>query len=246
MPEFLNMTHIGLKMLMAKEEIDIVSQAEGIPVSMKYGKRDCLPCSMSCMTCSRSCLFHLMLLIGVLVTPHSLWPFTREQMLPTLHGPLWFPCTLSTPLSIVSSLNSPMFICLLPVPYLIHFYNIALKIEHYITSIFWHMGNLEKGMPIHSSILAWRISWAEEAGSLQCVGSRRIRHDWATNSTTIKSSLHSFNPPFHTLPFPLRFLILQTPHSHLSAQLCGFESIWWCSSIPCPLPPWYTTSTPYP
>ena len=119
MPEFLNMTHIGLKMLMAKEEIDIVSQAERIPVSMKYGKRDCLPCSMSCMTCSRSCLFHLMLLIGVLVTPHSLWPFTREQMLPTLHGPLWFPCTLSTPLSIVSSLNSPMFICLLPVPYLL-------------------------------------------------------------------------------------------------------------------------------
>ena len=151
MPELLNMTHIGLKMLMAKEEIDTVSQAERIPVSMKYGKRDCLPCSMSCMTCSHSCLFHLMLLIAVVVTPHSLWPFTREQMLPTLHGPLWLPCTLSTPLSIVSSLNSPMFICLLPVPYLIHFYNIAFKIEHYITSIFWQSRNVIWGI--------WRREW---------------------------------------------------------------------------------------
>lgn len=65
-----------LKILMAKEEINTVSQAERIPVSMKNGKMDCLPCSMSCLTCSSSCLFHLMLLIGVLVTAHSLCPFT--------------------------------------------------------------------------------------------------------------------------------------------------------------------------
>ena len=242
MPELLNMTHIGLKMLMAKEEIDTVSQAERIPVSMKYGKRDCLPCSMSCMTCSHSCLFHLMLLIAVVVTPHSLWPFTREQMLPTLHGPLWLPCTLSTPSHVYLFIASP-----LPDSLLQHcIQNRTLYYIYILTVKKCHMGNLEKGMAIHSSILAWRISWAEEAGSLQSVGSQRIRHDWAANSTIIKSSLHSFNPPFHTLPFPLRFLIFQTSHSHLSAQLCGFESIWWCSSIPCPLPPWYTTSTPHP
>ena len=29
---------------------------------------------------------------------------------------------------------------------------------------------LEKGMAIHSSILAWRISWAEEPGKLQSLG----------------------------------------------------------------------------
>ena len=29
---------------------------------------------------------------------------------------------------------------------------------------------LQKGMPIHSSILAWRISWTEEPGRLQSMG----------------------------------------------------------------------------
>ena len=36
---------------------------------------------------------------------------------------------------------------------------------------------LEKGMAIHSSILAWRISWAEEPGRLQSVASQRAGRD---------------------------------------------------------------------
>ena len=36
---------------------------------------------------------------------------------------------------------------------------------------------LEKGMVTHSSILAWRVSWTEEPGELQSIGSQRIRHD---------------------------------------------------------------------
>ena len=39
---------------------------------------------------------------------------------------------------------------------------------------------LEKGMATHSSILAWRISWTEESGRLQCMGSQRVKHNWAT------------------------------------------------------------------
>ena len=35
---------------------------------------------------------------------------------------------------------------------------------------------LEKEMATHSSILAWRIPWAEEAGGLQSQG-RRVGHD---------------------------------------------------------------------
>ena len=31
---------------------------------------------------------------------------------------------------------------------------------------------LEKGIPTHSSILAWRIAWTEEPGELQSVGSQ--------------------------------------------------------------------------
>ena len=37
---------------------------------------------------------------------------------------------------------------------------------------------LEEGMATHSSILAWRISWTEEPGGLQSMGSQR----WARQS----------------------------------------------------------------
>ena len=36
---------------------------------------------------------------------------------------------------------------------------------------------LEDGMATHSSILAWRIPWAEEPGGLQSTGSQRIGLD---------------------------------------------------------------------
>ena len=35
---------------------------------------------------------------------------------------------------------------------------------------------LEKGMATHSSILAWRISWTEEPGELQSMGSKKVGH----------------------------------------------------------------------
>ena len=39
---------------------------------------------------------------------------------------------------------------------------------------------LEKGIAIHSSILAWGILWTEKPGGLQSLGSQRVRHDIAT------------------------------------------------------------------
>ena len=36
---------------------------------------------------------------------------------------------------------------------------------------------LEKEMATHSSILAWKIPWAEEPGRLQSMGLQRVRHD---------------------------------------------------------------------
>ena len=43
----------------------------------------------------------------------------------------------------------------------------------------WSLGqkdSLEKGMAAHPSILAWRIPWTEEPGSLQFIGSERVGH----------------------------------------------------------------------
>ena len=36
---------------------------------------------------------------------------------------------------------------------------------------------LEEEMAVHSSILAWRISWTEEPGGLQSMGTQRVGHD---------------------------------------------------------------------
>ena len=36
---------------------------------------------------------------------------------------------------------------------------------------------LEKGMAMHSSILAWRIPWTEEPGGLQSIGLQRVGND---------------------------------------------------------------------
>ena len=36
---------------------------------------------------------------------------------------------------------------------------------------------LEEGMATHSSVLAWRISWTEEPGGLQSMGSPRVEPD---------------------------------------------------------------------
>ena len=46
---------------------------------------------------------------------------------------------------------------------------------------------LEKGMAIHSNILAWEIPWTEEPDGLQSMGSQRVRHD-----LTAKQQQHSY------------------------------------------------------
>ena len=44
----------------------------------------------------------------------------------------------------------------------------------------WSLGwedPLEKEMATHSSILAWKITWTEEPGGLQSMGSQNIGHN---------------------------------------------------------------------
>ena len=44
----------------------------------------------------------------------------------------------------------------------------------YMNAYLWYLA--EKVMAPHSSTLAWKIPWTEEPGSLQSMGSRRLRH----------------------------------------------------------------------
>jgi len=48
--------------------------------------------------------------------------------------------------------------------------------ETWVQSLGWE-DPLEREMATHSSILAWRISWMEEPGGLQSMGSQRVGHD---------------------------------------------------------------------
>ena len=48
--------------------------------------------------------------------------------------------------------------------------------ETWVLSLGWE-DPLEKEMATHSSILAWKISWTEEPGGLQSMGSQRVGHD---------------------------------------------------------------------
>ena len=47
----------------------------------------------------------------------------------------------------------------------------------------------EKEMATHSSVLAWRIPWTEEAGGLQSMRSRRVGHDGVINTHTYSDSV---------------------------------------------------------
>ena len=57
--------------------------------------------------------------------------------------------------------------------------NLPAKQEAWIPSL-GREELLEKGMTTHSSILAWRILWAEETGRLQSMGSQGVGLNKAT------------------------------------------------------------------
>ena len=46
----------------------------------------------------------------------------------------------------------------------------------WVPSLGWE-DPLNKEMATHSGILAWRISWTEEPGGLQSIGSQRMEHN---------------------------------------------------------------------
>ena len=110
---------------------------------------------------------------------------------------------------------------------------------------------LGKGMATHSSILAWTIPLTEEPGSLQSMGSQRVRHDWATelNWTELveleEAFLLSKNLSFSTCKMKCKdaksFLSCPTlfdptdwsPPAPLSMEFSRQE---YCSRLPCSAP----------
>ena len=50
-------------------------------------------------------------------------------------------------------------------------------VRHFACIISFYPHPPEKAMTPHSSTLAWKIPWMEEAGRLQSMGSLRVGHD---------------------------------------------------------------------
>ena len=112
----------------------------------------------------------------------------------------------------------------------------------------WSLGwedPLEEGMATHCSILFWRIPMVEEPGSLQSIGSQRVRQDWVTKHSTFQGIFptQGSNPhPLHwqagSLPVvlpgkPLIFVHVAVPS--LSCSM-GILSCMW-DLVPWPEPP---------
>ena len=57
--------------------------------------------------------------------------------------------------------------------------NLPAGQETRVQSLGWE-DPLEKEMATHSNILAWRITWTEEPGGLQSMGSQRVRQHLET------------------------------------------------------------------
>ena len=65
--------------------------------------------------------------------------------------------------------------------------NLPAMQETWVQSLHWE-DTLEKGKGAHSSILAWRIP-----GTIQFLGSQRVRHDWVT-FTKLLTPIKTYNP----------------------------------------------------
>ena len=49
---------------------------------------------------------------------------------------------------------------------------------------------LEEEMATHSSVLAWEMTWTDEPGGLQSMGSKRVRHELATEHKSASVSVN--------------------------------------------------------
>ena len=91
----------------------------------------------------------------------------------------------------------------------------------------WSLGQedpLEKGKTTHSSILAWRIPWADP-GRSQSMESQRVGHDWATHTLT-----HTYTHRSQQAAGRNLFLALDPARVGRKAQFSTkFSALsWWC------------------
>ena len=117
-----------------------------------------------------------------------------------------------------------------------------MGISFFFSFVFHFSSFLEKALATHSSTLAWRIPWTEEPGRLQSMGSRRVRHDWATSfwlSLLFFSQLFVRPPQTAILSFCISLswgmsCSLSPVHNDIENEIlapCLWEAVLWGSQI---------------
>ena len=120
--------------------------------------------------------------LGGSVSKYEFWGNIRIQCIILLHWnghPFSFLNVLLLLLHFVHTLFSLFEIPFLPVSTCHHHSRSHLSAT-FSWNLNWSFLDLIVMAP-HSSTLAWKLPWTEEAGRLQSMGSRRVRHDWATS-----------------------------------------------------------------
>ena len=122
--------------------------------------------------------------------PGAQWPTHKQEPLGGLHGYhcrgswdrsfIYFFVWLCWVFIVMHRLSLPAFLLWASLVFQ-SVKNLPALQETWVRSPGWE-DPLEKKMATHSSILAWRISWTEEPGGLQSMGSQRVGHAWVTNT----------------------------------------------------------------
>ena len=104
----------------------------------------------------------------------------------------------------------------------------------YAWSLDWE-DPLEKDMATHSSILAWRISWIEEPGRLQSIGSHKVRHSWSDLAHThTHTHTHAYNlsqdVTCGSVIHDLHYIEVCSLYAHFLESFCH-KSFWIISKI---------------
>ena len=102
---------------------------------------------------------------------HSQW--TLDYLLACIFSELWTMCLVAMDIAYLSQNRPPGLINT-------RFHTKISQCQKECNNLLCSQ-SLEKAMAPHSSTLAWKIPWREEPGGLQPLGSRRVRHDWATS-----------------------------------------------------------------
>ena len=72
---------------------------------------------------------------------------------------------------------------------------------------------MQKEMATHSSIIDWKISWTEEPGGLQSMGSQRVGHKREINTFPFICLTEIFS--FHNFIFILKMKMIEWKREYL-------------------------------